>query len=142
MQLQSDDPDELYSIICKKDYSDVVNLGNFSKVMKTYKLDSRVLVQIEENFKVSRENAADSIYIRKVDAKGEMYYLEHRLTAGLDDADGVSPRHYQTKRLETDSKSKVNASKNRESSNTKEATFTTVVVPEDPQKTKWFFGMF
>jgi hypothetical protein len=111
--------------------------------MMKYKLDSRVLVQIEENFKVCRETATETLYIRKVDGKGEMYYLERRLSVGNDDFEPNSPGTLRLKPsdgiLSAKLKGKVN---NRESTNTKEATSMTVVVQEEVPPTKWFFGLF
>lgn len=83
--------------------------------MLRYKLDNRVLVQIEESFKINRDNANDLLYIRKLDTKGEMYYLEKKLSIGGLEIDprasmlGANKQQQSTIRLN-----------NRESTNTKE----------------------
>lgn len=111
--------------------------------MKQYKLDSRVLVQIEENFKLSREQASDLLYIRQVDSKKEMFYLERKLSAGEEEVQGNSPRIQEYKNQETQATNKkINDRRNRESLNTKEATTLTVMVQEELPKKKWFFGLF
>lgn len=123
----------------------MVNLENFTAVMKRYKLDSRVLVQIEENFKVNRENASDDLYIRQVDSKGEMFYLERRLSIGGEDNELNYAADFQINpMIDKHLANKKNPLRNnRESTNTKEATNITLVVQEDFNKQKWFFfGLF
>lgn len=80
--------------------------------MDRYKLDNRVLVQIEESFKLNRETATELLQIRRLDSKTDMYYLEKK--PGLPLADSKMPADLKRSQgvIKVD---------NRASANTKEA---------------------